>query len=94
MVAAVQQGTPLWRAMTGTGVMTPRGLRLIRLGEETASLPATLKRIADSAEHDIDTALKRATALLTPAVTLIMGGVVGIIVWSVMSAILDINRLV
>jgi len=52
-----------------------------------------LVRVAEVYEENVQNALKRFVSLLEPAVILIMGGLVGFIVISMLLAIFSINEI-
>ena len=66
---------------------------MLRLGEETAQLAAMALRAADIHEEKTRLATQRLTALLVPAMTILMGLAVGGIVASLMTAMLSLNNL-
>lgn len=65
---------------------------LVRVGEETGRLPAMLGRAADILEEESGRTLERLVALITPAVTLLLGGVVAGVVVALLSAVLSVNE--
>ena len=66
---------------------------MITVGEETGRLDEMLIKVAENYEASLQTALKRFISLLEPMIILIMGGVVGFIVVSMLLAIFSINEL-
>lgn len=64
---------------------------LVRVGEETGRLAAMLTRTADLLEEETGRTLDRLVALITPAVTLLLGGVVAGMVVALLSAVLGVN---
>lgn len=74
--------------------MLPAMLReMIRIGEETNTLPQVLSVAATALEDEVERRLQRLMTLATPLLTLLIGGVIAVIVGSVMSAILSVNDL-
>jgi general secretion pathway protein F len=86
-------GGSLTTELDGAGVFPPRTIHLLRLGEETAQLGAMALRAADIHEEKTRLATQRLTALLVPAMTILMGLAVGGIVASLMTAMLSLNDL-
>jgi general secretion pathway protein F len=86
-------GGSLTPALEAGNVFPPRTIHLLRLGEETAQLAATALRAADIHEDKTRLATQRLTALLVPAMTILMGVAVGGIVASLMTAMLSLNDL-
>ena len=69
-------------------------IHMIRVGEETGNLEEILVQVADAYERDTNTTIKRALALLEPALILILGGVIAAVIISILVAILSVNELV
>jgi general secretion pathway protein F len=86
-------GGSLTRDLEAAGVFPTRTIHLLRLGEETAQLAAMALRAADIHEEKTRLATQRLTALLVPAMTILMGVAVGGIVASLMTAMLSLNNL-
>jgi general secretion pathway protein F len=66
---------------------------MVRVGEETGRLGELLGEAADLLEGEAEQITSRLVALLVPALTLFMGGTIGIIVAAVVLAMLSINDL-
>jgi general secretion pathway protein F len=86
-------GGSLTGDLEAAGVFPARAIHLLRLGEETAQLAAMALRAADIHEEKTRLATQRLTALLVPAMTILMGVAVGGIVASLMTAMLSLNNL-
>jgi general secretion pathway protein F len=92
-IARVPEGTPLHRAFDGTGLLPPTALRLVAVGEESGQLGPMLVQVATVLEGDLQRQIERMVGLLTPVLTLMIGGGVGALIMQVMSAVLSINEL-
>ncbi len=78
----------------GDGEVLPRfAVQMILVGEESGELTGMLFRVADAYERGLRSTLKRALALLEPALILTLGVVVAGIVLSILLAILGVNQL-
>ena len=86
-------GGSLSHELDAAAVFPARSIHLLRLGEETAQLGAMALRAADIHEEKTRLATQRLTALLVPAMTILMGVAVGGIVASLMTAMLSLNDL-
>lgn len=64
---------------------------LLIVGEETGSLDLMLLKVSDNLDSDIEQRLKRLVSMAAPALIMIMGCGVGVIVISMLSAIFSIN---
>jgi type II secretory pathway component PulF len=91
---ALVSGTALSDALAIRYVFADDALSLIRLGERTGRLTDTVARIASLYETRGRRRLKALTKLLTPAMTVLFGGVTGLIVYAMLSTILGLNTLV
>jgi general secretion pathway protein F len=89
----VPEGTPLHQAFSGTGLIPAAALRLVAVGEETGQFGPMLAQAATILENDLQRQIDRLVGLLTPLLTLAIGGGVGALIMEVMSAVLSINDL-
>jgi general secretion pathway protein F len=89
----VPEGTPLHRAFDGTGLLPATSLRLVAVGEESGQLDPMLIKVATVLEGDLQQQIERMVGLLTPILTLAVGGGIGALIMRVMSAVLSINDL-
>ncbi len=90
----VREGLPLSRALAGTRSFPPVMVHLIASGEASGRLDEALERAARQQQNDIATRLAAFTALFEPAMILLMGGVVLVIVLSILLPIFQLNSLV
>ncbi len=89
----LREGKGISKSLGETGVFPPLALHMIGVGEETGRLDEMLIKVAETYEENVQNALKRFVSLLEPAVILLMGGVVGFIVISMLLAIFSINEI-
>jgi general secretion pathway protein F len=87
----VQRGEGLAAPLRKASVFPVMASHLMTIGEETGKLDAMFERMADIYDNDTRSAIKRATALFEPLVILTMGLLVGVIVLSMLMAIVSIN---
>jgi general secretion pathway protein F len=92
-VGMVREGSSLHSALRYEDTFPPVVLRMISVGEETAKLDRMLLRAAVMFEDRTQRSVDNLMSLLTPALTLLIAGLVGGLVLTVMSAILSINEL-
>ena len=55
---------------------------MVGVGEETGALDTMLSKIADFYEDEVAAAVKALTSILEPAMIILVGGIVGVIVIS------------
>lgn len=89
----VREGGGLSAPLAATGMLPHLAIGFIRTGEETSQLALMLSRLAVVLDRDVRTRLQRLVAILTPAITIVLGTAVAVIIASVMSAILGFNEL-
>lgn len=92
-IGRVPEGTPLHSAFSEAGLLPAASLRLIAVGEEFGQLGAMLMQVANVIETDLQRHIERMVGLLTPILTLAIGGSIGGLIMHVMSAVLSINNL-
>lgn len=90
----LKEGTSLTDAMTLAGCYPELVLRLVAIGETTGQLDQMLARGAGILETSVKLRLERITVLLTPALTIFIGCVIGWLIISVMNALYSVNTLV
>jgi general secretion pathway protein F len=86
-------GTGLSGALATSGLFPKRLVHLLRLGEETAQLGPMALRAAAIHEEQVRISTQRLVALLTPAITIVMGAIIAGIVSSLLLAMLSLNDL-
>ena len=92
-IGRVPEGMPLHRAFDGAGLLPASSLRLIAVGEESGQLGTMLIEVATVIETDLQRQIERMVGMLTPLLTLAVGGSIGALIMHVMSAVLSINNL-
>lgn len=86
-------GAGLSAPLSESGLFPVRLIHLLRLGEETAQLGPMALRAAAIHEAHVRIVTQRLVALLTPAITIVMGLVIAGIVSSLLLAMLSLNDL-
>lgn len=86
------------RVMTGTGISAsfaaeqlfpPFVIRMIKVGESTGALDQSLANISYFYSRDIDESIARVQAMIEPALTVVMGLILGWIMLAVLGPIYD-----
>jgi general secretion pathway protein F len=93
ITAELRRGDGLSGPLHRAGCFPPLLVQMVRVGEETGRLGELLGEAADLLEGEAEQITSRLVALLVPALTLFMGGTIGIIVAAVVLAMLSINDL-
>jgi type IV pilus assembly protein PilC len=81
-ISTVREGKSLAEALENTGVFPDLAAEMITVGEQTGALPAMLNSVSEFFEEDVATALTASLALIEPAILIVMGVVVVIILIS------------
>jgi general secretion pathway protein F len=90
----VRQGSSLKRAMEEAAVFPPMLVAMVASGEATGNLGAALDHAATDQQRDLDAWVKAVVALAEPAILLLMGGMVMVMVLAILLPIVSMNGLV
>ena len=93
MAKDVHEGSGLSSALKRAGVFPPLLINLAASGENGGRLEPMLDRAADYLEREFRTTTSVALSLLEPAIIVIMGGIVCLVILSILLPILQINTL-
>lgn len=93
MADAVREGGGLSAAMKRGGVFPPILMHMTASGEAAGRLAPMLDRAADYLEQEFAAFTTAMLSLLEPAIIVVMGGLVALIVLSILLPILQINTL-
>lgn len=87
----VAEGISLSSSLQG---FPPTLLQIISTGEATGKLAEVLKKTADSYENRFEKGVERMLSLMEPIIILVMGLIVGFIVFSILLPIFQLNQLI
>jgi len=90
----VREGAPVNKSLAESGLFPPITLHLIAAGEASGRLDDMLNRAAEQQEREVETLVGAVMAALGPAMVLLMGGLVFLIVMAILLPIFDLNQLV
>jgi general secretion pathway protein F len=90
----VEEGQNLAAPLAANGLFPPMVTEMIAVGEQSGSLEKMLNRIAVSYETEVQSDIMVMTSLLEPLMILVMGLLVGFIVFSILLPIFEMNQLV
>jgi general secretion pathway protein F len=93
MADAVREGGSLSAAMRRAGTFPPILVYMAASGESSGRLETMLERAAEYLEREFNTFTAVMLSLLEPAIIVVMGGFVALIVLSILLPILQINTL-
>ena len=92
-VAALERGERAHVALDESGRFPMIVRELFRVGEEANALVSVLDAMSQTLASQLEQSTQRVLRLLTPILTLVIGGAVGLLVYSIMGAVLSINDL-
>lgn len=87
--APLAAGRGLAEPLRDTGLLPPMVVHIVAVGEESGRLPEMLLRTADMVEAEVERRITRFMSLLTPVVMLVLGGVIAVVIGSILSAMLQ-----
>ena len=90
----VRQGVSLSRALREQKVFPPVLVHLVANGETSGALAPMLQRAADELEREAERRLTWVAALIQPALIVVMGAIVLVLVLAVMLPIVTMNQLI
>lgn len=91
---AIREGEAVAAPLRRSGQFPPIVIHMITIGEKSGQLESMLFKVAESYEAQVESRVGMLTTLLEPLMILIMGGVVGFIVFSILMPILQLNQFV
>jgi general secretion pathway protein F len=89
----LKEGRGLGRPMMETGRFPMLAVHMIQVGEETGRLDDMLMQVAETYDHEVEVAIRKALALLQPVMIVAMAAVIGFIIIAILSAMLSVYDL-
>jgi type IV pilus assembly protein PilC len=83
LASSLREGEPLANGLARCDLFDPMFFALTRVGEETGLLDEMLLKLAEYYESDVEAAIATLSAVIEPALILVLGGMVGFIVFSI-----------
>lgn len=91
---SIRQGQSIAEPLRRSGVFPPLVTHMIAVGELSGELEAMLRKVSEAYDHEVETTVGTLTALLSPVMILIMGGVILFIVLAILLPIFEMSQLV
>lgn len=85
------EGVALSRALGKENLLPGMFIDMVSVGEQTGRLPETMENIANVYERELDRRIKMITALIPPAIILVVAIVVGVVVFGILSAVFSVT---
>ena len=88
-----ERGAPLYSLLSGVSQIPGVVVQLIKAGENSGSLASMSLRVSKFLENEVNFKLKNLTLLLEPATMLIVGVIIGFVVYALLLPILSISSI-
>ena len=86
----IEEGENLTQSFQSTNIFPPLVLRMLRVGEATGALDKALLNVGYFYDRDVKEAITNAQAMIGPAMTVLLGLMLGWIMFSVLTPIYDV----
>ena len=86
----ISAGASLTECFHNLGIFPPLVIRMLRVGESTGALDVALRNVNYFYTRDVRESVDKAMKLLEPTITLGLGMVLALIMWSVLSPVYDV----
>jgi type IV pilus assembly protein PilC len=86
----INAGDSLTETFQNLGVFPPLVIRMLRVGEATGALDTALMNVTYFYNRDVKDAVDKGMAMIGPALTVFMGGMMMFILWAVLGPVYDI----
>ncbi|MGE0526049.1 MAG: type II secretion system inner membrane protein GspF [Bdellovibrionales bacterium] len=89
----ISEGESIAGPLKKSGQFPPIVIHMINIGEKTGELENMLLQVSDAYDFQVKTAIDGMTSLLEPLMIIVMGGVIGIIVFAIMIPMFQLSSL-
>lgn len=86
----INSGMSLTEAFRNLGIFPPLVIRMMRVGEATGALDTALLNVTYFYNRDVKDAVDKGMAMIGPALTMVLGGMLMVILWAVLGPVYDI----
>jgi type IV pilus assembly protein PilC len=86
----VSAGASLTECFHNLGIFPPLVIRMLRVGESTGALDVALRNVNYFYTRDVRESVDKALKMLEPSITLGLGMLLALIMWSVLSPVYDV----
>jgi len=86
----INSGMSLTEAFRNLGIFPPLVIRMMRVGEATGALDEALLNVTYFYNRDVKAAVDKGMAMIGPALTVVLGGMLMLIMWAVLGPVYDI----
>lgn len=86
----IADGASLSDSFASSQLFPPLVLRMIRVGENTGALEEALKNVSYFYTRDVRESIEKLQAMIEPAMTIVLGGIIAWVMFSVLGPIYDL----
>jgi len=90
----VRAGKSLSHSLGVSGILDEMTIDMVKIGEESGSLPIMLKNAADYHDDDLNAKLNGVVSIIAPAVLFIMGGIIAFILIAMYLPLFEVSDIV
>jgi type II secretory pathway component PulF len=90
---ALRKGRSFLEPISQSGLFPPVVVNMLRVGEETGSMTASLSHMAEMYEEKLETSVQRTFTILEPTIIILVSVFIAGIIMSILSAVISINDL-
>lgn len=90
--AGVREGESLGAQTRSSGRFPGLLAQMMLVGEQTGDMEQALNTVADAFDVEVTNGLRGLVALVEPVIILVMGGVVGVVIYAVLIPIFQLNQ--
>ena len=88
--AQINAGDSLTETFQNLGIFPPLVIRMLRVGEATGALDTALMNVTYFYNRDVKESVDKGMAMIGPVLTVVLGGMMVFIMWSVLGPVYDI----
>ena len=88
--AQINAGDSLTETFQNLGIFQPLVIRMLRVGEATGALDTSLMNVTYFYNRDVKESVDKGMAMIGPVLTVVLGGMMVFIMWSVLGPVYDI----
>jgi general secretion pathway protein F len=89
----IQEGESIAGPLKRSGQFPPIVIHMINIGEKTGEIENMLAQVSEAYDFQVKVAVDGLTSLMEPVMIIMMGGVIGIIVFSIMIPMFELTSL-
>jgi len=86
----IESGKNLTQSFQNTAMFPPLVIRMLKVGEATGSLDEALLNVSYFYDRDVKDSIKKVQVMIEPTMTIVLGGLLGWVMLSVLSPIYDL----